>query len=40
MANEVIGSVKSCLQNDSNKDIMQAVYKVLNSWTLMEEKTK
>ena len=37
---KVIGCVKSHFEDDSHKDIIQAVYKVLNSWTVMEETPK
>ena len=32
--------VKSRLEDDSHKDILQAAYKVLNSWTVIEEGPK
>ena len=37
---KVNGCVKSRLEDDSHKDILQAAYKVLNSWTLMGETPK
>lgn len=36
-SNKVIGSVKRRFEDDSHEDIVQAAYKVLNSWRVMEE---
>lgn len=36
-ANKVIGSVKRRFEDDSHEDIVQAAYKVLNSWRVIEE---
>ena len=42
MDRQVLGCIKICIcyEDDSYKDITQVVYKVLNSWTVMEEKPK
>ena len=37
LTNKVMGCVKSHFEGYSDKDIIQAAYKVLNSWTVMEE---
>ena len=38
--NKVIECIKSRSKDDSRKDIIQAAYKVLNFWTVMEETPK